>query len=389
MSRRLPLHAADLRALSALATDATGGVTDIAEAVHAAVWRTLGVRAKTPGRTRGITGGVYRAVRAITRLVGRGVDAVLGLVRGPDRESTRERDALVAALNGVLGDRLDATANPLATETALHVRGEATGRILLLVHGVCMNDAQWTWPHEGAPVDHGQTLARHGWTPVYARYNSGLHISQNGGRLAREIDRLVAGWPVPVDEVAVVAHSMGGLVVRSAVHQARGARWARLLSRVVFLGTPHHGAPLERIGNTIDTLLAKTRFSRPFAAIGQIRSAGVTDLRYGLLTEADWQGRDRFARHPDTREIVPLPEGVACYAVAATVGRPRGRTAERTVGDGLVPLQSALGQHAQATRTLAFRDTLVVPDAHHFDLLSHPLVERQLVAWLGAPTPSS
>lgn len=377
-----PLHPADLRALAALAVDAAEGTTGIVEGVHAEVWRSLGVRAKVPGRTRGITGGVYRAIRRITRLVGRGADAVLGRIRTAERPSTPERDALIAALNGVVGDRLEATGNPLALPTTLSVPGTPTSRILLLVHGLCMNDRQWDATHAGRPVNHGRTLEAHGWTPVYARYNSGLHISQNGRRLAAEICRLVDEWPVPVEEIAVVAHSMGGMVTRSALHLAADAPWAGLVSRVVFLGTPHLGAPLERLGNLIDATLAQFRLSKPLAALGQVRSAGVTDLRYGLLVDADWQDRDRFARQPDTSAALPLPVGATCYAVASAVREVSGPLAQHALGDGLVPLRSALGQHADPHRTLAFHDTLVLSDVHHFALLSHPDIGRQLVEWL-------
>jgi len=380
-----PLHPADLRALAALAVDATEGATGVVEGVHAEVWRSLGVRAKVPGRTRGITGGVYRAIRRVTRLVGRGLDAVLGRIRVAERPSTPERDALIAALNGAIGDRLEVTANPLALRTTLSVRSTPTGRILLLVHGLCMNDRQWDTTHEERPVNHGRTLEPHGWTPVYARYNSGLHISQNGRRLAAEIRRLVAEWPVPVEEIAVVAHSMGGMVTRSALHLATDDRWAGLVSRVVFLGTPHLGAPLERLGHLVDTSLARFRLSRPLAALGQVRSAGVTDLRYGFLVDEDWEDHDRFARRQLPSTHLPLPEGVACYAVAAAMGRASGPLAQHALGDGLVPLRSALGQHAAPLRTLAFRDTLVLPDVHHFALLSHPEVGRRLVAWLAPP----
>ena len=333
------LRASDLRALAALATDAASGAADIAEGVHASVWRTLGVRGRAHGRTRGITGSVYRAVRAIARLVGRGLDAALGRFHSPEHArgrasgESRQRQAFLAALNGVLGDRLAATGNALATPMTLRFAGEprlplapeATGRIVLLVHGLCMNDLQWQARHEGRPVDHGATLAAHGFTPVYARYNSGLHVSQNGRELASHLEALVARWPVPVESLTVVAHSMGGLLTRSALHVAsgEGLRWPGLLRRVVFLGTPHHGSPLERGGNWIDTLLAQTPYSAPLAALGQVRSAGVTDLRHGNVLDADWQGAGRFERRPDAREILPLPAGVACYAVAATTGQKR------------------------------------------------------------------
>ena len=114
-------------------------------------------------------------------------------------------------------------------------------------------------------------------------------------------------------------------------------KWPTLMKNIVFLGTPHHGAPLERAGNWIDVILGSTPYSRPFAKLGQLRSAGITDLRYGHVLDADWQGHDRFRRKPDSRESVPLPEGVACYCVAATTASKRSLVADRLVGDGLVP----------------------------------------------------
>ena len=128
------------------------------------------------------------------------------------------------------------------------------------------------------------------------------------------------------------------------------------------MGTPHHGAPLERVGNWVGTPLDKLTVTRPFAKIGQIRSAGITDLRYGNVLETDWQEADRFERAPDARQPLPLPAGVACYAIAATTlahgGGPmapaREALSRKMVGDGLVPLQSALGLHEQPGRCLAF-----------------------------------
>ena len=160
--------------------------------------------------------------------------------------------------------------------------------------------------------DHGAALARDlGYTPVYLSYNSGLHISINGRAFAEALEALVAAWPVEIEDFVVIGHSMGGLVARSAcrIRRRGGACVARKLNKLVFLGTPHHGAPLERIGNWVDVILGKTPYAAAFGRLGKIRSAGVTDLRYGNLMDEDWQGRDRFAREPDTRRSVPLPEG--------------------------------------------------------------------------------
>ena len=227
-----------------------------------------------------------------------------------------------------------------------------------------------------------------GYTPVYLRYNTGRHTSQNGRELAGILEQLLAHWPVPVEDFSVVVHSMGGLIIRSAVHtaQQKQLHWLQQLKSIVFLGTPHHGAPLERAGNWVDVLLGTTPFSKPFAKLGQLRSAGITDLRYGFVREADWANQDRFKRKPDSRLPLPLPEGVACYTVAATLAKPRSLLAERLLGDGLVPLRSALGQHDVPEHNLHFakdRQT-VVYRMNHMEMLCSPVVRDQVLAWLGA-----
>jgi hypothetical protein len=390
-----------------LAAQATEGVTGIVEGVHQSVWSTMGVPGGAEkGRTRGITGLVYRSVRGVTRLVGTGVDAVLaglepviGSNAAADAETPR-REAVLAALNGVMGDRLAADGNPFAIPMTLRCRGEAldlnlplripgaTGKVLLLIHGLCMTDHQWRRRREDEVVDHGEALASaFGYTPIHLRYNSGLHISENGNRLSLLLEALAAAWPTPIEELAVVAHSLGGLVIRSAVHLAgeTDLRWPDHLRKIVFLGTPHHGAPLEKAGNWVDSILAATPYTAPFAELGRVRSAGITDLRFGHLLDEDWQGHDRFHRRPDRRRLVPLPEGVDCYTIAATTAAGRGPLADHLVGDGLVPLNSALGRHDDPRRRLAFpeRSQRIEYETNHLGLLGSPEVTRQLAEWLG------
>lgn len=397
----LPLGTEDWRGVARLVVDGAVGVADTAEALQLAITDTVGRRggpavrpiADIVGRTARV---VYRGVRGGMRGVGGGVDVALRLLA--DREppvSTPERDAFVAALNGVFGDRLAAHGNPLALPTTLRVAGATlaadgsarpaeTGRVLLLVHGLCMNDRQWT--RNGH--DHGRALARElGFTPVYARYNSGRHVSENGRELAFALETLLDAWPVPVDELVVVGHSMGGLVARSAAHAAGEAamRWPSRLTRLVFLGTPHHGAPLERAGRLFEAGLALSRYLEPFARIGAARSAGITDLRWGNLRDADWQGRHHRDQRHDDRVPTPPPAGVALHAVAATLARRHGAAGSEALGDGLVPLASALGDHADPALALHVpaAHRLVVRGANHWDLLSHAGVHRQLRDWLG------
>ncbi|MDP2769999.1 MAG: alpha/beta hydrolase [Giesbergeria sp.] len=395
------LRPADLRGVARLATQATTGVTHITEGVHQSVLGTMGLPGGSEaGRARGLTGLVYQGIRGVTRLVDVSLQAALLRLepflerRGASTAPSPEREAVLAALNGVMGDRLAEDGNPLAFSmelrqqgreidlVALRASGLASGKVLLLLHGLCMNDLQWL----RAGHDHGAHLAQAlGYTPVYVRYNTGLHTSINGQELAGRVEALLADWPVPVQELNVLVHSMGGLVVRSAFQQAvqAGLQWPSQLRKLVFLGTPHHGAPLERAGNWVDVILGSTPWSRPFARLGHLRSAGITDLRYGHVQEADWQGHDRFRKRPDARHHLPLPPGVACYTVAATLARQRSPMAERLVGDGLVPLHSALGQHEQAERTLEFPKSHqhVVYGLGHMALLEDAQVAQQLVRW--------
>lgn len=407
-------RATDLQGLAQMATQATTGVARIAEGVTQSVWGTLGIKGgAAEGRTRGLTGQIFKAIEGVNQLAGMGAQAVLGklvpLLQSLDAqadaspEQSFAREAVLAALNGVLGDTLQASHNPLATRMGFYrVQGQRSvaldvgkplasqlnaassvpaARILVLVHGLCMNELQWT---PAGATGHADALAAAaGYTPIYLRYNTGLHTSQNGEALSALLEQLVAHWPVPVEEICLLTHSMGGLVARSAVHAAR-PQWRAALKSMVFLGTPHQGAPLERAGNWVEAVLGSSRYSKPFARLAQLRSAGITDLRYGHVLHTDWQGHDRFRRKPDSRTPVPLPEGVACYAVAATLAAKRSAMAERVLGDGLVPLPSALGRHEDPAHALTFAKGVqfVAYRTHHMELLHSAEVTAQLLRWL-------
>jgi pimeloyl-ACP methyl ester carboxylesterase len=248
-----------------------------------------------------------------------------------------------------------------------------------------LNDRQW---NRGGH-DHGAALARDlGYTTVCLHYNTGLHISVNGRAFAELLQALVAEWPVRLEELVIIGHSMGGLVSRSACHYgaARGHDWPRHLRRLIFLGTPHHGAPMERGGQWLDFVLNKSPYTAAFTHIGRIRSAGITDLRYGNLLDGDWENRDRFEHAADTRQAVPLPKGVQCFAIAATTGGQVGDLRDRFLGDGLVPISSALGQHEEPHRALSIpkRRQWVGRAMNHLSLLSRQDVYEQIRLWLGS-----
>jgi len=391
----------DLRGLSQLGFAAAVGVTDLVEQMHRTISRAplpFGTPVQEP--TGGVTGLVYQSIRGAMRLTGGGIDAALALL-GPRPQTappSRSRDARLAALNGVLGDHLLETDNPLALPMQLRHEGRALRldrrslsaalpcpgkRLLVLVHGLCLSDLQWN--RKGH--DHGACLARDlGFTPVYLYYNSGLHVSANGRRFASLLEELIAQWPVPIEDFVIIGHSMGGLVARSACHygDAAGHCWRRRLRKLVFLGTPHHGAPLERAGNWVESVVGKNPYTAAFTRLGKIRSAGITDLRYGSLVDEDWDGRDRFAHKSDPRGEVALPEDVACYAIAGTRAREAGGLSERLVGDGFVPVASALGHHQNAARALPLPQDRqwIGRGLSHLDLLCRPDVYERIAGWL-------
>jgi hypothetical protein len=394
-------HVSDLRGVSRLAVDATTGVTGLVEAMHVNIAR-MPAKLGGPlieGAVRGITWLVYRNIHGITRAVGGGIDSVLAplVPMLGHMDSSPAREAVIAALNGVLGDYLTETDNPLAITmqwrkdgTPLDLTPEGltaafptpSSKVVVLVHGLCMNDLQWTQREH----NHGTALARNlGYTPVYLHYNSGHHVSTNGRALTAMLEALVSAWPVPVEELAVVAHSMGGLVARSAHHYGTvaGHAWRRRLRKLVFLGTPHHGAALERGGHRLQRLVDQIPHVAPLARLGKIRSAGITDLRHGSLLDEDWHGRDRFAHGEDARRPVPLPEGVDCFAIGATTASAPNDRRGRLLGDGLVPIPSALGRHRDPQFTLPLPEAhqWIACDTSHFDLLSRPQVYERIHAW--------
>jgi pimeloyl-ACP methyl ester carboxylesterase len=387
---------AELRGASRIAIDAVEAITNIAEEMHRTISGLAPVVGAAPtGRTRGITGLVYSSVRGVTRTVGAGLDVALNqltpyLKTKNEFPEFTQREVMLAALNGVFGDYLAATNNPLAIPMQLRQQGRALstknasngngdGKLVVLVHGLCMNDLQWN--HEvsdhSASQDHGAALARDlGYTPIYLHYNSGRHIATNGEQFATVLESLMQQWPVPITELVIIGHSMGGLVARSACAHAKFAKhvWLKRLKKLIFLGTPHHGAPLERAGSWVDILLDISPYSAPFSKLGKVRSAGIKDLRHGNILDAE---------SGITSPSHTLPKGVKCFALAATKQTEIG-TGKRLPGDGLVPVNSALGVHKDAALSLPIPQSRqhICYGIDHFDLLSSGDVYDQIYRWL-------
>ncbi len=396
MRQTSKIDLAGLRGWGQLTFDATEALTHVVEGMHHEIARGPPVFGTAClGPTRGVTGLVYRSIRGTSRALATAYSALLEQL--VDAEATEPSltprvVALRAALNGIVGDHLVATDNPLAITMRLRREGrpldltapalaravpDARPHVVVLIHGLCMADLGWA--RNGH--DHGVALARDlDCTVAYLHYNTGLHISANGRTMAGLLDQLARAWPVPLERLTIVAHSMGGLVTRSACWYAEHARgaWLEHLGDVIFLGTPHFGAPLARGVHWGHVALTVSPYTAALALLGSVWSAGAADLRHGYMLDEDWFGSDPAAPTLPPPTPVPLPSAVRCFAVA---GRREGTG--RCLGDGLVPVSGALGDGSHP---------LGIPQSHrriasgvgHFALLQDGAVYDQIRSWLTA-----
>jgi pimeloyl-ACP methyl ester carboxylesterase len=353
----------------------------------------------------GITDGVYTAVQLTgTTLIGAATQILRAAERTslaasrPAREPGAKSAQLIAAIGGLVGDDMATRRNPLAARLGfykdnrrLDLRASALAtaypdarpRLAIFVHGLCCTEHAWSLYRDEQPedaADYGARFAARGYTPLYLRYNSGLHISQNGRLFARALDRLLAAWPVPVEDIVLIGHSMGGLVARAAAHSGarRAAPWTARVSRVFCIGSPHLGAPLEQVVNLGVARMQQYALSRPLARILGIRSAGIKDLRQGATHDSDWRGRDLDAVGPAPRAAIARIEDAQYHFLGSTLGNTTGDRLARTLGDGLVDLPSA------TAREIADADSATLTRVHHIRLLNHPLVWHWIAGHLPA-----
>jgi len=354
----------------------------------------------------GITSLVYTGMRTAITATG-GAARLAASFAASEDEHPRPgptADMALAALNGFAGDRLARDGNPLATQMGLRHRGrslplerdaltaafpKASPRVAVFVHGLACNESLWQLHGErhygNRHTTYGSRLQTDlGYTPLYLRYNTGLHVSENGRQLTQLLDRVVTAWPVPLEELIVVGHSMGGLVSRSACHYARQAEhdWVRSVRHVIFLGSPHLGAPLEKAANVTAWLLSLSDITRPFADALNARSDGIKDLRFGSLVDEDWQGADLDALLAGRTGDVPFLDGASHYFVAATVTRDPRHPLGVAVGDLLVRAPSASGRGRLRRMQFPLENGRHFGPMTHFDLLNHPDVYEQMRHWL-------
>lgn len=383
----------EIRALGALAGDVLGETVHVVERVHRAVSDRVGSALPAPARpinaiVRASTATTYATVRAGHRWIPRGA-AILAAARTPaDAASMLDSPAAakaVASVNGIWGDvvsdRLDATialglfhgGDPLpAGDVAALV--DAQPNLVVFVHGLAETEADWNRQPRGATerrIPYSERLETDAAvTSLAVRYRSGHAVGVTGGELAELLEQVASAWPVPLSSITLVGHSMGGLVARSAAHQAHeaGQEWVTRLRLIITLGTPHLGAPLSKAVDLAERVLNAMPESAPIGGILAPRSDGVRDLSDGRILVDRTIALDQ----------PPVP-GVTHCTLGSTITRDRGNPIALLIGDGLVLLPSASGR--DKTRKLDFQVDRHLGGIGHLATLNDPAVYDLIRGW--------
>ena len=396
-----PLTVGDVfEGLTHLVTSGVLEVTEIIESLHSELLlRPLG-RFDETHLTRwqsGLNRKFYNGMRYLVQQVGTGVTQTnIKLVRKAlrgyhDRRLSNPLKQTVNIINGVIGDHLIAQKSPLAVPMIIYDRygqplgNKLSGRIVLLCHGLCLSYLSWH-PCEDDSLGENIALAQPKTTVLYLDYNTGKRISQNGRRLSHVMKQLLEENP-DITQIDLVGYSMGGLVARSALFYAEqeGLHWLDRVGNLVTIGSPHQGALLERTGYYILDIVGKVPFAASLSKMGNIRSAGIIDLRHGSIRDEDWKYlKDRDVLPEEFRHPTKLPRHIRTYFIAGSmVEGVYDSKATNLVGDGLVTIESALGEAGEL-------HTLYVPEGrkaifygvNHLNLMYDRRIHYQIIEWL-------
>ncbi|MDF1594707.1 MAG: hypothetical protein P1T08_01230 [Acidimicrobiia bacterium] len=401
----------DWQGVGDLVALATERLTAPVEGMHNAIadrWFGIAGPGAASGRKayRALTASIYQSVRFTGSVLGAAVG--IGAAIAGSRKRTRPLwhsgpgRGIQSTVNAVWGDELERRSSNLSIELSLRdsagepirtdpaslslAYADPTPRLAVLLHGLGETERcfQGRAEDEGATPGMGDILAADSFTPLLVRYNTGKHVSDNGVALASLLEETVRSWPVGVEEVVLVGNSMGGLLARSTVHAGFSAehRWTGLVGHVVTLGSPHLGAPLEKGANLIAWALSFVQESRPLSEFINQRSAGIKDLRFGAIREADWRGSDPDALWRDLVEDFSLPGAIEQHFITGVVTTEPRHPVGVLFGDLIVRSGSGIGRGRR--RLVEATDVRVLGGRRHFDLLHDPLVQEQVRAWLRA-----
>ena len=403
--RKAPITQGDL--IEGLAQLATTGVSRTTEFVQVfyreAVLRSLGLYNEDHQNVlqKGVSDRSFRMIKFMMKYSGQYTAHGLRVLGRVSQEHAKSELApsthmLVSALNGVMGDHLVYDCNPLALPMLTYDRhgkvfnGELRGRVVLFIHGLCMDIHSWypsKYQSMGEQIYHQQDC-----TILYLNYNTGRRISLNGRSLSNLLKDLCIKNP-DISHIDLIGHSMGGLVSRSALFYGKqaGFNWTFLVDHLICLGSPHQGALLERLGYMLQDKVGKIPFAGTIARLGDLRSAGIIDLRWGSIRDDDWEHlkSGRRGDFDDNRRPAPLPSNIKTYFIAGTIERKNMYSKTReAVGDYLTSVKSALGEHENPEYQLNVPQErkVVLYGVDHMQLQYSQRVIDQILAWFTPTT---
>jgi pimeloyl-ACP methyl ester carboxylesterase len=420
--------------------DAVGETTNLVERTHLAVAKRSVRRfvpvepVSTPAQAVNevhevVAAGVYKSIRVVNRgiraVLNVGADLVISQANMRGRQNqdslatpsasnlpdgfSKTVDRAQAAVNGLYGDYLHQRQNDLSLDMSIRHGGRALPRhpdalgevftsshrkICVFVHGLGLTESMWSMGserHYSEPGIHfGSRLeADCGYTPVFIRYNTGRHISENGRLLSELLSEVLSAYPKDIEEIIVIGHSMGGLVARSAAHYGNehNEAWVSKLRHIFCIASPHLGAPLEKGVNLLTGILRtfSTAGTQVPAEILNARSAGIKDLRFGYTLDEEWTGKDPDGIFDNNRQNIPLLDSVRYHSLAATFTRDPRHPMGQLLGDLLVRVPSATGHAPESARRIPFRSGRVLAGISHLHLTNHPDVYDVIRQCMDAP----
>lgn len=306
-------------------------------------------------------------------------------------------------LNGIIGDHLEKNFNPasikmnfyqndnlikLTSQSIKNVHPNPSPNIFILVHGLVSNEHFWDFK-ETPEINYGALLEKDfNITPFYLRFNSGLHISENGQELSALIEKLFESYPIPIESINFISHSMGGLITRSACYYAEqdNKKWVTKVKKIFFLGSPHLGAPLEKLGNVTSHILKTIPnfVTNIIASVADLRSAGMKDLRYGYIHHEEWEGKNPDALLENNKLPIPLMKNATHYVITGSITEDPEHFLSLWLGDSLVRKPSALAKSSDEKFCLNFEGEHLkeFPGVAHLGLMANQKVYDQIKTWI-------
>lgn len=319
------------------------------------------------------------------------------------KKTSNKKIRTLGVLNGVIGDALGKKKNLLAIQMGFYkefkllaltkktlskIHGTHSGKICILAHGSCGTEQDWVFVHNSS-INYGSLLQfDKGYAPFFVRYNSGLHISTNGKLLSDLLEKLVRCYPTKIDHIILIGHSMGGLVFRSACHygKIKKCKWVTLVKKIFYLGSPHLGTHLEKLGNLTTSILKQipNPITKIIATIGNWRSAGIKDLRHGYVTDEDWQKHNTDNLFHIHKNKTPLLASADHYMICSTISKNADSKMGRLFGDGLVHPASGTGRGFFESNRIHFSKdhTKIFAGISHHKLQRNQRVYEQIKSWL-------